>query len=229
MDTMVPFLKSMQGYLVSRKKSLEWDTLKCPRNYLWVVVFGFLFFSLISFAKMNIYGKHCNKILLSTRECRPNHLSWQKYSPSHFQSQHFLLRSPGPELLQGGPRSGKQYITWEQPHGHRLGFQVWLGQRVPLRLTTPQRGGHVTQGHSAPAHGPRARALWLSVGLFCDSQSWSPRCVLLSSLRHHREESVRGKSIFKELMVAFAWLFLLVELHLYSVFSSLPASRSASR
>lgn len=84
------------------------EYLKCPQSYLWVVIFGFLFFSLISFAKMNLYHKHGNNILLSKRECRPSHLLWQKYSPSHFQSQHFPRRSPGPERLQGGPRSGKQ-------------------------------------------------------------------------------------------------------------------------
>lgn len=81
---------------------------------------------------------------------------------------------------------------------HWLGFWVWLVQHVPHWLTTSQCGEHIIQGHSAPACGPQARAFWLSVGLFYDSQSWSPRCRLLSSLWCHREESIGGKAILKK-------------------------------
>lgn len=85
----------------TQKKIFGMEYLRCPQNYLWVAIFGFLFSSLLSFAKMNIYHKHGSNILLSKRECRPSHLLWPKYSPDPFQSQHFLRRSPGPERLQG--------------------------------------------------------------------------------------------------------------------------------
>lgn len=161
---------------------------KIPQNYVWVVTYSF--FSCV-FSKMNIYCKHSNNIIIKSREWRPDHLLWQKYGPSLFQNQQFLLGSPGPGLCPG------QAEVWKAiDHlGARLldtgfAFRVWLGQTgCPFTCfwLTTSRGSCVSPWvHSAPGLGPWASAHLLSVVLFYDSQSRS-----LDAMKH---EDGRGVS-----------------------------------
>lgn len=126
---MVPLLENIHWYIICRRKSLEWDSLKYPKTISrWSLIFNFSLFSLL-FLKWTYTASRVIKFLLSKREWRPNLLLWQKYSLSLFQNQQFLLGSPGPELCQGWAEVWKVIDhLGERPLDTRLGFQVWLGQ-----------------------------------------------------------------------------------------------------
>lgn len=152
---------------------------------------------------MNINCKRSNKILLSEKEWRLNHLLWQKYSPSHFQCQQLLLRSPGLELLRGWVKIWKavHHLRAMPLDTHYLVSQCDLyKQHVPPHafLTYwPAVYLHVTQVHSAPAHEQWASAHSLNGVLFYKNhnETWRQlRCVLLI-LEHHREGNARGISL----------------------------------
>lgn len=103
LDSLVPFLKNIR--ILSYTEETLWNGLSKNSHKSisgWSLRFFFFFSSSsCAFAKMNIRCQHSNKILLSKREWRPSHLLWQKYGPSHFQNQQFLLGSPGPESRRG--------------------------------------------------------------------------------------------------------------------------------
>lgn len=234
---MVPFLKTIHGNILQRRKSFKWHTLKHPQKLLLGDHLFVFSFTLESFSERNIHCKH-NKKMLSKRKWRPHHVSWQKYSPSHFWGQQFLAGPPGPEprwghaeVPGGVGRSGGTPPPW-------LGFRVWQAQTAcpPASLTSCAAGRlRVTPGSLSSCSRLWARAPLLSVVVFYDSRSWSPdarkrrrpACALLIWLWPSGRGTPEGKpslAIMGLFTNAFAWLFFLDSSIWNSVFSLLPAS-----
>lgn len=223
------------------------NTLKYSQNYLWVVIYGFFgLFSHAFFSKVNMHchGKRSNKILLSKKEWRPNHLLWQKYSRSHVQSQQFLLRSPGPELHQGRAEVWKavDHLGATPPDTRCLVSECDLyKQRVPpsasltycpaVRLqVTPASLSSCSRAVGQCSLAECCFILWQSELVAGCNETQRQLGWLLVFLATSQGGSERGTSVLKHhsspsLMAALAWLVFLYNFIWKSLLLLLPASR----